>query len=413
MKILHINTNDISGGAAKAAYRLHRGLLESGVDSKYLVANKLSDDVTVFGPRNKLEKAMAKLRPCLDSLPFLRYSKRTDTPFSPAWIHTNTIQRANNSCSDLIHLHWIAGGFVRIESLAKAKYPLIWTLHDMWALTGGCHYNNGCELFRQSCGNCPQLNMGSRNDLSRSVLRRKQNIWSKFDITIATPSNWLAGCVKKSSLFSSCRIEVIHNGLDLNLFKPIDKTAARKIWDLPINKKLILFGALNAAKDHRKGFDLLYEGLKQLSIQWLDRAELIVFGASEPENPPVFDLPVHYLGHLYDDVSLATLYSAVDVMVVPSRQEAFGQTASESMACGTPVVAFGVTGLLDVVDHQVNGYHARPYDTSDLAVGIDWILADEERYKKLCFEAREKAVACFDVKKTAKRYLKLYEDILK
>ncbi len=165
---------------------------------------------------------------------------------------------------------------------------------------------------------------------------------------------------------------------------------------------------MNATSEYRKGFDLLYECLKQLFAKWSDKAELIVFGSSEPENPPDFGLLVHYLGHLHDDVSLALLYSAADVMVVPSLQEAFGQTASESLACGTPVVMFGATGLLDIVDHQINGYLAKPYDTSDLAAGINWILSDENRHKELCIKAREKAVVCFDIEKVAKQYAELY-----
>ena len=115
-------------------------------------------------------------------------------------------------------------------------------------------------------------------------MRRKKKAWSKLNITIVTPSNWLAECAKKSSLFSGHRIEVIHNGLNLDLFKPINKTIACEICDLPNNKKLILFGAMSATSDHRKGFELLYEGLKQLSAKWSDKTELVVFGASEPEN---------------------------------------------------------------------------------------------------------------------------------
>jgi glycosyltransferase involved in cell wall biosynthesis len=169
---------------------------------------------------------------------------------------------------------------------------------------------------------------------------------------------------------------------------------------------------LSATGDHRKGFDLLYEGLRQLSVKWTDKADLVVFGSSEPEKPPDFGLPVHYLGYLHDDVSLALLYSAADIMVVPSRQEAFGQTASESLACGTPVVTFGTTGLLNIVEHQINGYLAKPFDTSDLAAGIDWVLSDDKRHKELCIKARKKAVACFDIEKIARQYAELYREAL-
>jgi glycosyltransferase involved in cell wall biosynthesis len=140
--------------------------------------------------------------------------------------------------------------------------------------------------------------------------------------------------------------EALHNGLNLNLFKPINKTTAREIWNLPINKKLILFGAMSATGDHRKGFDLLYEGLRQLSVKWTDKADLVVFGSSKPEKPPDFGLPVHYLGYLHDDVSLVLLYSAADIMVVPSRQDNLPNTVVESLACGTPAVAFDIGGTV-------------------------------------------------------------------
>ena len=311
MNILNVNTHDISGGAARAVYRIHKGLQEIGISSKMLVQSKTSDDKSVIGPGNKLKRGLVPLRPILDSAYKQLFSGGSKTIFSPAWLPFSGIPSQTDSISpDIVHLHWICEGMLRIEQLKRFNKPIVWTLHDMWPFTGGCHYSNGCELFKQACGNCPQLNRSSKNDLSRSVLTRKKKAWSELDITIVTPSNWLAGCAKESSLFSGRRIEVIHNGLNLDLFKPINKTTARKIWNLPNSKKLILFGAMRAASDHRKGFDLLYKSLKQLTAKWSGKAELVVFGSSEPENPPDFGLPVHYLGQLHDDVSFSFLYSA-------------------------------------------------------------------------------------------------------
>jgi len=413
MKILHLNTSDISGGAARAAYRLHKGLQGIGIDSKMLVQTKLSDDRTVIAPDTKVKIGLALLRPTLDSAVKKLFSGTSKTIFSPAWLPFSDIPSQIKSIApDIVNLHWICRGVLRIEDLKRIHKPIIWTLHDMWAFTGGCHYNDGCERFQQDCGNCPQLNRMYGNDLSRSVFKRKEKAWNRLDITIVTPSKWLAECTKKSSLFKGRRIEVIHNGLDLNLFKPIDKTTAREIWDLPINKKLILFGAMSAASDHRKGFDLLYEGLKQLAVKWSDKTELVVFGASEPEDPPDFGLPAHYLERLHDDVSLSLLYAAADVMVTPSRQDNLPNTVVESLACGTPVVAFDIGGMPDMIEHQINGYLAKPFDVSDLSVGIDWVLSDENRHKELCLKARGKAVTCFDIKKIAKQYAELYEDVI-
>ncbi|MEA3436304.1 MAG: glycosyltransferase family 4 protein [Thermodesulfobacteriota bacterium] len=413
MKSLLINTSDITGGAAIAAYRIHKGLQGIGIDSKMLVQTKSSDDKTVIDPGNKLKRGLALLRPTFDSAFKKLFADGSKTIFSPAGLPFSGILSQINSISpDIVHLHWICDGMLRIEELKRIDKPIIWTLHDMWSFTGGCHYNDGCERFQQACGNCPQLNRSGKNDLSRSVLRRKKKAWSKLNITIVTPSTWLAECAKESSLFSGRRMEVIHNGLNLNLFKPINKTTAREIWNLPINKKLILFGAMSATGDHRKGFDLLYEGLRQLSVKWTDKADLVVFGSSEPENSPDFGLPVHYLGYLYDDVSLALLYAAVDVIVTPSRQDNLPNTVVESLACGTPAVAFDIGGMPDMIEHKINGYLAKPFDTSDLAAGIDWVLSDDKRHKDLCIKAREKAMACFDIEKIAKQYAELYESII-
>ena len=382
------------------------------MNSKMLVQTKLSDDKTVICPGNKFKKGLALLRPTFDSTFKNLFSGGSKTIFSPAWLPFSNIPAQIDSISpDVVHLHWICNGMLRIEDLKRINKPIIWALHDMWAFTGGCHYSDGCDRFQQDWGNCSQLNGSSKNDLSRSILRRKKKAWAGLDITIVTPSNWLAECAKESSLFKGRRIEVIHNGLDLNLFKSIDKTTAREIWDLPINKKLILFGAMNATSDRRKGFDLLYEGLKQLAVKWSDKAELVVFGASEPENPPDFGLPVHYLGLLHDDVSLALLYSAADVMVTPSRQDNLPNIVVEPLACGTPVVAFNIGGMPDMIEHQINGYLAKSFDTSDLAAGINWVLSDENRHKELCIKAREKAVACFDIEKVVKQYESLYQEI--
>jgi len=413
MNILNVNTNDISDGAAHAVYRIHKGLLNIGISSKMLVQYKASDDKSVIGPNNRLKRGFALLRPTFDSAITYLFACGSKTTFHTAWFPLSDVPSQIDSMSpDVVHLHWICDGMLPIEKLKRINKPIVWTLHDMWAFTGGCHYDDGCERFLKACGNCPKLVRNGKNDLSRSVFKRKKKAWSQLDITIVTPSNWLAECAKESSLFKGRQIEIIPNGLDLNLFKPIDKTTARKIWNLPNSKKLILFGAIRATRDHRKGFDLFYQGLKHLTAKWSGKAELVVFGASEPENPPDFGLPVHYLGHLHDDVSLSLLYAAADVMVTPSRQDNLPNTVVESLACGTPVVAFNIGGMSDMIEHQINGYLAKPFDVSDHAAGINWVLSDENRYKELCLKARRTAVTQFDIKKIAKQYAALYKDVI-
>lgn len=413
MKILHINTFDIQGGAARAVYRLHQGLQKQGVKSLMLVQTKTSDDKFVIGPESKIKKGWARLRPTLDSSIVKLFPGGSTAIFSPAWLPFSDIQSKIEAISPkIVHLHWICNGMMRLENINKIKQSLVWTLHDMWSFTGGCHYDESCGRFQQNCGYCPQLKRQGKHDLSDTIFRRKEKAWRDIDITIVTPSHWLAKCASSSTLFQNRRIEVIHNGLDIDLFKPVDKPMAREIWKLPQNKRLILFGAMSATSDPRKGFDLFYKGIKQLPVQWKNDAELIVFGASKPDTPFDYGLPIHYLGYLYDEVSLALLYSAVDVMVVPSRQDNLPNTVVESLACGTPVIAFDIGGMSDMIEHQCNGFLAKAYDTNDLTTGIDWVLSDEQRYAQLSENARDTAVTRFALDKIAGQYLNLYQSIL-
>lgn len=413
MKILLLNTYDISGGAAIAAYRLLRGLQRSGVQAQMLVQFKKSDNYSIISPQTKWQKVFSKIKPIIDSVPVRFYKQRKNNIFSPAVLRDNIYKKIQEINPDIIHLHWINEGFVRIETLAKINKPIIWTLHDSWAFTGGCHYDEECGKYEKNCGNCPILGSSRKNDLSYRIWKRKEKSWKNLDLTVVTPSSWLGECVKKSSLFCRTRVEVIPNGIDLNRFKPIDKNIARDILCLPKDKKLILFGALSALSDKRKGFSLLREALKKYSSKENKDIELVIFGSSKPKDEEDLGFKTHYLGRLNDEISLALVYSAADVMIVPSIQEAFGQTASESLACGAPVVAFDNTGLLDIVDHQRNGYLAKPFDTTDLANGIKWVLGDKVRWKKLCQHAREKVKKEYNIVEVAKKYIDLYENVLK
>jgi glycosyltransferase involved in cell wall biosynthesis len=410
MKILIVNTFDINGGAARAAYRLHQSLLAKKIDSQMLVINKSSDDFTVLGPISKIEKVINKLKPTLDSIPVKFYKDKIPTFFSVSWLFSkNIVDKINELNPDVVHLHWINGGMIKVEDLPKIKAPIVWSLHDNWAFTGGCHIMWNCEKYKVNCGNCPILKSNKENDLSRKVWNRKNRAFSKLpNMTIVGLSNWLNECSKSSSLLKSHSHINLPNPINTTTFKPFDKKGARALWSLPANKKLILFGANNATGDINKGFKELSEALQKLTIKEI---ELVIFGSSKPKLSQNFGFKTHYLGHLHDDVSLVTLYSAVDVMVVPSRQEAFGQTASEAMACGTPVVAFDHTGLIDIVDRKENGYLATPLDTTDLANGIQWVL-DNDKYDELCVNARDKIMREFDSKIVADKYIQLYKEII-
>ncbi len=410
MKILHINTTDIEGGAARAAYRLHRALLDAGIDSQMLVQNKLSDDYTILGPTSKIEKIINKIRPFLDRLPLWKYKNKTKTPFSPAWLPSNVVKKINKLNPDIVHLHWIAGGMIRIEELAKIKAPIVWTLHDMWAFTGGEHIDEGQKHYIDRCGNSKVLNSNKENDLSREGWRRKKKTYDRIGkFWVISPSRWIQKEAQKSSLLKDKNHALLPNPIDTNLFKPIDKKQMRELWGLPQDKKMILFGAMSATSDPNKGYDLLKESLNFLSFR--KDVEIVVFGSSEPKQKENINIPITYVGRLHDNQSLVSLYGAVDVMIVPSKQENLVQTAIEAMACGIPVVAFNVTGQPDIIDHKLNGYLADPFDTADLKNGIEWVL-DNENYQQLSKNAREKVINTFSEEVLIPEFVELYKQVI-
>lgn len=415
MKIASLSTFDNQGGAARAAYRLHQGLNQIDVESWILCQSKFSQDPKVIGGKTSsgIEQVKTGLRLSLDQLPLKRYRQKSKQLFSPHWLASKVGKQVAQLNPDIINLHWISAGYLKIETLAQFQSPLVWTLHDMWSFTGGCHYNQSCDRFTAACGACPQLGSTRELDLSRQIWRRKQKAWRDLNLTVVTPSRWLGDSAKASSLFSDRRVEVIPYGLDTDTYRPIDQATARKLLKLPQDKQLVLFLSLNATSDERKGFHLLQPALQQLSQSgWQDKLELMVVGASPPENPPELGFKAHYLGILTDDLTLALVYSAADVFVASSLQDNLPNTVLEAIACGTPCVAFNIGGMPDMIEHQQNGYLARPLVIEDLAQGVGWVLEDPTRLKTLGHYARTKATQEFALKIQARRYQNLYQEIL-
>ena len=413
MKILHISTKDLEGGAARAAYRLHKELEGQNILSQMLVQAKASDDTTVIAPQTITEKSIAKMGGILDTMPPKLYRQRKPSPFSTQWLPDRICRNITQLNPDLINLHWIHNSHLQIETIAKLKRPIIWTLHDMWAFTGGCHYNQNCDRYLNSCGACPQLNSDRNYDLSRWIWQRKSRAWKNVPMTIVTPSQWLAKCAAASSLFKNLRIETIPNGLDLQRYKPVKRQILRELLGLPQDKQLVLFGAIKATSDRRKGFHLLQAALKSLRrSHWQDKLELVVIGASQASEPVELGFKTHYLGKLNDDISIAQVYAAVDVFVAPSIQDNLPNTVVEAIACGTPCVAFQIGGIPEIIEHHSNGYLAQPFEIEDLAQGITWVLENQERHQQLSQQARAKAEREFSQELQARRYAALYTEIL-
>lgn len=370
------------------------------------VSDASSGDWTVQGPVRKWDRLMAGVRPAIGRLPNRLLTTENPILHSPAILPSGWPKRINSSDADVAHLHWVSLEMMSIEDIGHIKKPIVWTLHDMWAFCGAEHVT---EDFRWRDGyatrNRPVYESGF--DLNRWVWQRKCKAW-RSPMRIVTPSHWLADCARQSVLMRDWPVSVIHNPIDTEIWRPIEKGLARQLMGLPAAAPLLLFGTFGENAAPHKGFDLLLSALKCLRGQ-VGGLQLVVFGQALPREPVDMGFPIHYVGHLHDELSLRVLYSAADIMVIPSRRENLPNTGVESLASGTPVVAFETCGLPDVVRHHQTGYLAKPFDAEDLAEGVRWVLQDSERYVRLCTNARNDAVTRFSYPAVARQYLDVYK----
>lgn len=313
------------------------------------------------------------------------------------------MQSLNASDADVLHLHWVQSGMLSIADIGRLKKSVVWTLHDLWAFCGAEHYT---EEFRWREGyranNRPVYESGF--DLNRWAWALKRKHW-QCPMHIVTPSRWLATCVRESALMRDWPVNVVPNCLDTERWQPLEKSLARQLLRLPTDVPLLLFGAMGGSNDPRRGFDLLVQALAHLRGEVPD-LQLLVFGQLSPRYPSDLGFPIHYTGHLHDDLSLRALYSAADALVIPSRLDNLPNTGVEALTCGTPVVAFNAGGLPDIVNHQHTGYLARPFEAEDLASGIKWVLATDIQ---LGVNARAQAVTRFSNAVIAAHYQQIYE----
>lgn len=415
IKPLLISTFDLSGGAARSVFRLHKGLRNLQIDSQLLVQYKTIVDKSVWGAQTKPEEWLNRARPTLDNLPLAMYRGKGGGNFALQWFPESVIAKVRNLSANIVNLHWICG-FVQIETLSRLTQPIVLTLHDMWAFTGGCYYAQECDRYTQSCGKCPQLHSQRDQDVTRWVWERKRKAWQNCNLTVVTPSHWLAKCAARSTLFSHSRIEVIPNGIDISVYKPGERQKIRRWLNLPPYKYLIMFAA-NSLSYWRKGSEYLKIALQHLQNSAIaDKVELVILGAPTSDDYlheyQQLGFPVHVLGNLHDDIAIALACAAVDVVVVPSTQDNLPNSVMEALACGTPCVAFDIGGIGDMVEHQQNGYLAKPFHPEHLAAGINWVLADDQRHQVLSVNARMSVEKKFTQPQQAQAYTNLFTDIL-
>lgn len=376
MRVLQLSTYDGGQGAGRAAFRLHRALRDHGVDGHLRVALATSGDAWVRAPRSRPRQALALLRSTASW--WLQKPQRSPNPVthSVAALPSRLDRELNRAGADLLHLHWLQDEFLSIEAIGRLRGPLVWTLHDTWPFCGSEHYPADAHdrRFTEGYGraNRPQGHRGL--DLDRWVWRRKRRAWRglRGRLQLIAPSRWMAEQARASALFAEWPCAVIPNAVP-EVYRPIPRALARQLLGWPNGRKVVLFGALGGGDDPRKGWDLLVPALGRLATE-RPELEAAVLGQSAPPDAPDLPLPLRFLGRLHDDTSLALAYAAADVVVVPSRLDNLPQSASEALACGTPVVAFRQGGLADLVEHRVSGWLAEPFDPQDLAAGLAWCL---------------------------------------
>ena len=417
MKIVVVNKSDRVGGAAVACRRLHTAIVKSGIDSKLLVQEKTDNDPTVIATGTGFwKKKMNFLLFIIERLYFLFYeaSKEVRFAFSPAVAGENIHENNLIKNADIIHIHWFNQGFLSLKSLKKLialNKPILWTLHDMWAFTGGCHYVGECEKFTDNCGNCPFLKNPSEKDLSYRIQQKKIQILKGANITFVTSSQWLKREADKSKLLKDFRVLSVPIPIDANIFHPANKKAIRQKLSLPEDKKLILFAAANIS-DKRKGLSYLLQALKLIEDTNSNSSdiEILTFGKSDDAAFNNLSFKVHNLGVLSEVEKIAEAYSAADLFAIPSLEDNLPNTIIESLACGTPVLAFKSGGIPEMIEHKENGYIADYKSVEDLKTGIDFIV-NHPNIEILSQNALKKAQQAYSEEGVAKKYIEVYKSL--
>ena len=412
MKIVHLSHTDGGAGAGRAAHRIHAALRELGVDSRMLVSQKRTADPFVQAVSGSgLDHWRVRSAEYLEARAGRALARDTSIFLSPSrYGHFRPARAAVVREADIVGTYWINGAFISPESLAAINKPLVWRLSDVWPFTGGCHYPGSCERFQSQCGDCPKLRQPGPEDAANRLWLRKQHAWRALDLTVVAPSNWMAGLARCSSLFVDRRVEVIPTGVDLELYRPGDRSAARARWGLSQDRLLILFGAMSPTDDMRKGYRELRRALEFVAQSPLaSRIQAVVFGGNAPLPPDLFPIPAVSLGLLDGDEALAAAYNCADLVVVPSLEDNLPNVALEAIACGTPVVAFDLCGMPDIVTDGWNGRLVPKVDPVGLGHVLVEMLSDSEKLLTMRLNARQCAQRRFSLKDQAKAYLALYE----
>jgi glycosyltransferase involved in cell wall biosynthesis len=419
MNILQINTAADTGGAGVAMSRLHRALTDQGHRSQIVARlcktpqpDVLTISEAVGAGNSAVHRLLNNVRMQLDAwfvLPRLYGS-------TEQLLHSDLFEQA-----DVIQLHNLHSWYFNYELLPQiaARKPVVWTLHDMWALTGHCAYSYDCNRWQTGCFGCPLLRGSGRRlveprptllDRTSVAWEKKRDLYQDSQLHVVAPSEWMADQARDSVLGDALSIRCIPNGIDLAVFSPRHQAAARQALGIHQEAKVILFVAAKVSQ-RRKGLAYLYEALH--SLRDTEDVILVTVGSAEANQSQIEGFTQVHLGQVVDESRLSLAYGAADLYVLPTLADNQPLTVLESLASGTPVVAFDVGGIPEMIDHLDTGYLARYKDASDLAAGMRTILDDDGLPARMRARCRETAAARYDLKDQARRYVELYEHAIR
>ena len=416
MRVLIVNTAERTGGAAIAANRLLHALNHNGVEARMLVRDRKTDSplVTSLPSSWRLKANFLWERGVIWLANGLSRENLFQVDIANAGTDVTTMDVFR--WADVIHLHWVNQGFLSLNGLERiilSGKPVVMTLHDQWYFTGICHYSGGCDKYRTRCEKCPMMKGSFGMDLARRVFDRKRAIYEGRDVTFVGCSRWMADLARESRLTQGHTVTNVPNAIDTDVFTPMDKTAARRRFNLPEDMRLLLFGAQRIT-DERKGFAFLKEACEHISMHHPtlpSHLGVVVLGGDAQSVQQALPLPVYTVNYLSNEQEIAQLYNAVDLFVTPSLQDNLPNTIVEAMSCGVPCVGFDVGGIPEMISHQRNGYVADYCDSIDFAQGIAWCL-DDTRHDALGQAARTAAVATYAESVAAHNYLQVYHSLL-
>jgi glycosyltransferase involved in cell wall biosynthesis len=402
MRVLHVSESDGKGGAARAAFRIHRSLVSvenlTGIESRMLVRKVVENDPRISPiASSKASQALDRIARTVAKAEQRLLKTENRILHSTARVPSTALRQILRMKPDAVVLHWLGNRVLSIEQvgeLTRSGIPVYWVLHDTWAFCGAEHYPHGDRDRRFVNGyrakNRPEGESGL--DVNRMTWNRKRRHWTQPFHVIA-PSRWIAGLASSSALMRDWPVDIVPNPMDIEWWGALTRAEARRQLGIAEERRVIVFGADGGEKDPRKGADLLRAALNRLS-QSLSGAlresvEIVTFGGREGVDH-VADLKVGSVGRL-DDEGLRLFYTAADVAVVPSRIDNLPQTAAEPIVCGTPVVGFRIGGMPDIVTEGVTGSLVEPFSTDAMGDAIYAILSDGDRRAALSRGARESA----------------------